>query len=1059
MNILLYVKDALKKREIFITVIIISVLSISLIAWWVTSKWWVLHELEKRFPPVSIEAKTNEAIAVSLLSLNSIESSSALISTPLTKLVPTAKPGFTDSFEINDGFSVKLDKFEISGAGQLINISSSFILNRKADGLLISGKVSASAIPFVAPTPLKEESLELSIAPVIHSWKFEKVQLGGMGFDLASIANLLSSALTSSTKQISERLGVVKTPIAISSDPKTILVPKLNGTKEPIEVPGFKATHIVVLVDANSVYTLFRLGAEEEIKKTLAPSTGDFNNFRSRFAEVIKRDFKHELLVPADPTIELSRSFVAGLSNFVPGKISASERIQNSVNSNYFRLGQAITPAAGVYISTKMIKEILLEQISAAANELSVRGAGGIIEPKVEMIDQALKITGRLERISIAPDVTVSGLVEGIVTPISSANAISLAGAFQFLDLDNFSISGWQLDPVKVILLMQHTRETLLPAINALIEPFVVQLKPVKPGAARLLPQANKTSNINFAPAEVALPWMTLGDPVVLMDSVGLRAFVSVTGIGGSVEKEKAPVVASQGIANKIQNAVAMNVGTLLDANLLNLFQVFSAQARESQAAKNPASIQNAPEPANTPIGFSDFKKRFEERWNSQLGSASPSDAEAFGFLPKTILASYINAAWPKGGINAEVSFHDVSPLKDTRHRIGHIDTNLNCNRTRECKRTAGVCDRSSSCAPKSCERGGCGRAPGECSYGCEICWSVGPYKDCKPDPVCEAGKLVCNTAVETRVAACNTREEAALGACNIREAASSAECNIREEAKVLECNIREEAAIFDCNRLAEMEVAACNIKKEALIGLSNLGDIGSTKGQVSYYGRGTIGLREMKVSDNLDSVEIGAQVYANGLIAAEVEFVPYGGIGHILGCQAPITFKPITRASVNNGVRIHATASFVEREKDAEKRLVYAISVPEIYGTGEMVPAPADALFLSNPEMTVVCPFLSTGIGLAALLGKGLTIITGKEIAKTMEDDSDATKAVNDTRNFFVQFGSGTAAIKVDPQLIDIDVPLIDLIISNDQRALLAKDHKSSILYELIAKPKPSEK
>lgn len=1023
-----------------------AAVALGIALWTIGSRWWLIRELERQHPAVSVADKHTSALQAALKALPHNQSAAVLLAAPLHKLVPSAAPGFATSVKL-EGASLTLSNAKLTGSDQRLMLETQFILEEATQGVTVKGRIAAAAFPSIA-TATNAGALEVTIAPIIQSWHFDEVKIKGLRTNLAPVVNALSYSLQASAEQISQHLGSVKIPIGISSSARSLKFINRDNTETTVPIPAYQVERAPLLVSDDSLFIMLQFEGAAAVEKAVegtprGPSM--IEELKSEFSRIVERDFSHGISSPKELTIEVASKFLEQLGNIVANPKTAGEVIQESVNSNSRRLESAAPASIGFFVSAQTLRSVILDRIAASAAELQRNSLGIISEPAVEIGQQFISMSAHLNEVSVGQNVSLSGRVSGIVTPNVTADSIRINTAFERLDINNLIVSGWQVDPLKIILLLRQSNEVLLPSINALIKPDVIKLQTLNPGKARFLPKTettstetkNSTITTQYLPSEISLPQVALGDPVVLMDQYGLRAMVSMAGIQEGVVDagaplQRPPIANAPNLLNDLPRGIVSEGAKLL--------RLLVGQSTPISTAPLPVGDRTS----NKSVTFDEYKQQFDKKWVDRSGADLTLSTDVFAFVRKETLSEFVNAAWPPAGVQASITFNETSKLKNTHHRIGHIDTNIDCKRG-GCNRN--TCGRTENCSRRdSCPRAGCGREPGECSYSCEKCWRIGSYKDCKDDPVCLTGRTICNAGVESRILACNAREESAKAECNLRAEAAEVECNARQEASIANCNLREETALVDCNIRAEAALGACNIKKEAMIGLSNLGEIGNTEGSMFFAGGGSIALMALRVDSAMQSVMVSANVRATGVASAEVKFTPHGGVGHILGCREPIWLRPVIRADVDSGLGVSAAASFIEREADGEKKLVWAISIPEISVRAKLSPAPADALLINNPEVTVVCPFIATAAGVTSLLGKGLTVLGGEQIFKTIDDQPNA----------LVQFGAGIIQVKAEAQIIDVDIPEFAMLLGSKLEKLKPAQRKSVLVFELKRVPPP---
>jgi hypothetical protein len=956
------------------------------------ARWWMLRELEHRFGPVgaSIEEKRHAALAAASEGLRQVPESAILLSSPLDTLLPALDAVGLDDLSLGDGWVLQLSEPRIAGDRQALNVQCAFRLTQSGQGLVAEGEMTAVAPVSAAP---KSGGLEVRIAPELTDWTLRKLELGRWQVG-PGILGALDSALDKARKEINARLGPIVLPVDLRTGAQTIAVPvpQAPGSTFEVSTPALAIASITVLLDQNSLYALVGIlpRGQEAVPQAPAATTGlKFEAVRNDFFEKTRQVFGAPPAVFDGPRVRASRGLLALLSASLPRGVTAQERVRESVAANSSTLAGLDDQVVGLTLSAERLNGELVAGLAAAASAIEAATGGTLENPRVEIADQALRLFAEIRNVEVGDRVKASGRFSGLVTPFPSTAGLRLAPAFDTLELESLELSGWTVDPVELLLDLSLAETGILPVANTLLPPIAIELPRVESKVVPLVPP-NAGPRVTYAPAELTTPALDFGTAVTLLDARGLRVLVGV----------------------------------------------------QSAALNTPGPRPSAVVPGDPT--FDQYRAAFEAHWQAAFGDDTQAGSSGSVLLAKRLAARFLDGAWPHGGIKAKFDFNETTDLEDTNHRLGHIDTSFNCRRTRQCDRDP--------CNRRSCNRGPCSRRScprPNCDRDCLKCVNLGPLgRACAEDPTCQAAEVTCNLAADAGVLACNTQAEAEVFACNAREEAGVLECNAREELAVAECNIREELKVADCNRLAEMEVLACNVQREAAQGLSNLGDIGSTSGKIQAVGSGQAHLERLEVASDLGSARLVGSAGASGSVRAEVDFLPKGGVGHIVGCVAPIRFRPEVGMTMSSQVDQALTVALVE----SEGKLIARLAVPPIHASGQMSPAPLDALFISNPEMTVVCPILSQISNLASLLGKGLTLITGREVAETTADDTDLERFLKESRGYLLQFGAGVAHVKLEAQTLEVSVPELKIRLPSGEVVLVPKIGTTTIGYELPA-------
>jgi hypothetical protein len=321
--------------------------------------------------------------------------------------------------------------------------------------------------------------------------------------------------------------------------------------------------------------------------------------------------------------------------------------------------------------------------------------------------------------------------------------------------------------------------------------------------------------------------------------------------------------------------------------------------------------------------------------FNSLWTSALPK----FAYQSNVNIGAVLSLPWAVSMVNQTLVDNRMTitasiDSDDAEFESGHLrvagwlqpncTVNLTCER-KSCSRTPGVCKRS------------------PCDWDCRRCaWGA-----CIDDPICKTGE-----------AACNLREEASLAACNAAEEAKVAACNVAEEAKLAACNIERET-----------QVLGCNIVNETIRAIRELDSIGSFSGKTRAKGTASLVNPEIRYNSATRTAQLSISAEAQVKADGRLSFTP-ADIGHILVCpvQGAVDFRmngevPQSRQTIE--------AKLVASDADSEGKLPLDLKFKPITVSGQLTPAPVDALLGQNPHLFILCNPIAGVVGSIGNLGK----------------------------------------------------------------------------------------
>ncbi|HQR42857.1 MAG TPA: hypothetical protein PLX97_09235, partial [Gemmatales bacterium] len=466
------------------------VVAVVYVAWGVGSRWWVLRELERQHPAVTVSDKVDAALTTAIAALPGDRAAGVLLTAPLSKLVPVAAYSSKTPLQLQ-GATLSLSNVKLKGGDQQLEIELSFSLSSEEHGVVVDGRLVAAAIPSLERST-NVGSFELVVAPIVKSWRFEKAAIRGLKLNLAPVVNALGSSLQASASKISEHIGTVKIPVVLTSGPQDLKLKSTDGAERTVRLPSLIVDRAPILIANNSLYLLLQFqGASSTSTTAVQKPTGPtkFEVLKTEFAGVVKRDFGHDLNSPNDLTVEVASKLLQELGSVLQDPRRADEAVPASITSNSHRLAARSSSASiGFFISERRLQSELTERIAESVAAIQREKLGFVSNPTVKVENQAIRLSASLSDMQVGENVGLSGRVSGIVVPVVTPSSVKIVSAFDILEIDSLQIRGWRVDPLRIVLLLQQANEVLLPSINALLLPTEVKVDAIHAGKATLPP-------------------------------------------------------------------------------------------------------------------------------------------------------------------------------------------------------------------------------------------------------------------------------------------------------------------------------------------------------------------------------------------------------------------------------------------------------------------------------------------------------------------------------------------------------------------------------------------
>lgn len=445
---------------------------------------------------------------------------------------------------------------------------------------------------------------------------------------------------------------------------------------------------------------------------------------------------------------------------------------------------------------------------------------------------------------------------------------------------------------------------------------------------------------------------------------------------------------------------VSKDTESLFDVDLLSAQQT-AFNLRPGTEEKIAAS-QNSVSPA-------EVDSAFIARWQSGLPAISLNEEKtlaaalsinwAMSYVNKTL---YINRVEITAPINSEKSSFDSGHLRVADWLQPECKPGLECSR-------------------KSCDRGECKRPSGKCKWDCTKCINLVLKKVCADDPFCLANRA----------------------ACNLKEEGDVAACNIAEEAKKSACNVAEEAKLGACKAAREIEVLGCNIVNETIRAIRQIDSIGRFTGDVQAHGVAQIANPEIKYDAQNSKLMLSVDAKVNVHIDGKLAFTP-ADIGHILVCPIKGSVNFSADGSFLRG-RTNLTASLIGGQANPDGSLPLEMRIDQVAVSGQLSPAPVDALLGQNPHLYILCNPIVTQLGSIGTLGK-ISAYSPTDILKAIEraipNDQD------DIYRGLIAFTTGIVNETVDIPSMRVDIPKMDIQFADQQFILIPEWDGGSLIY-----------
>lgn len=404
-----------------------------------------------------------------------------------------------------------------------------------------------------------------------------------------------------------------------------------------------------------------------------------------------------------------------------------------------------------------------------------------------------------------------------------------------------------------------------------------------------------------------------------------------------------------------------------------------------------------------------EVNQSFSARWNSSLPSHSgtyENNLTAALSLPWTI--SYVNQTLAENRIEISAPINSEKTEFDSGHLRVADWLQPNC--------TVGL-----TCNRNQCDRARCTRPHGRCGWSCLVCVNLVFKKVCTDDPVC----------LSTRAA------------CNLKEEANVAACNAAEESKLAACNIAEEAKLAACNAERELQIFGCNIVNETIRAIRELDSIGRFNGDVQATGVAKVSNPEIRYDAQASKLELSVDANVRLHMDGKLGFTP-ADIGHLLVCpfQGSVNFS--ADGSLLRG-RTKLSARLNPGSNNPDGSLPLEMRFDPVTLSGQLSPAPVDALLNQNPHLFILCSPVVSVAGSIGNIGK-ISAYTPLDIFKAIErgilgDQENAYRAL-------IAFSTGRINETLSVPPMKLEIQKLEIKISDQSIGLVPEWKDGNLVY-----------
>lgn len=526
-------------------------------------------------------------------------------------------------------------------------------------------------------------------------------------------------------------------------------------------------------------------------------------------------------------------------------------------------------------------------------------------------------------------------------------------------------------------------------SVNRLVEQFV--------------PYVNAAID-NYA---IALPLPTLKPVPLTTDKLKITPRELVVPIPAAVSL--IPRIDPAGLHILVVELPGVEVRTSRPARDMDLedAQQFAALIREDSLL--PESPGDQPAPQVTPV---EVNQAFERRWLQALPAAGEAPHGLEAVVAMRWVTSMVNRILEENRIAVSADFDSGSrSFESGKLRLAEWLT-PSCSVNRQCARRG--CDRE----PGQCKRGS------SCDWNCQRCVKLFGKKICSDDPACKASRVACNFKEEAKVAA----------------------CNVEQERRVAACNVKEEAELAACRVVRNLEIAGCNIANETIRAIRHLDGIGRFSGEAQVHANAAISDPELSYEPSTGALSLAVNAQAVANLSGRLKFMPYD-VGHVLVCPVPGSV-PFKLKGVLAGGRTVVKANVHPAPEAMPGRVKLELTFDPVPVSGQLSPAPVDALLTQNPQVFVLCnPVLTGTLAFASAVGK-VSAFTPIDVIKALEravpGDQEAAGRMIKT------FTSGQIAETVALPSLQVEVPEVKFRNGDEEMVLQPRWREGHVFYGL---------
>lgn len=750
-----------------------------------------------------------------------------------------------------------------------------------------------------------------------------------------------------------------------------------------VTTPAVQLGLTAVLVDPDGLHLLSQIDFRGDTPSPVATlSNATYQAYKVSFwqkAASVRSEFPQ-----AQPGMYLSNSLLDRLflPSFKPVHMKDLEKV--ALTQAEFTLRVFGDVAAGAVISARTLTEAIHAGLKENLKNTEETTFG---EPALQLGEQSIMLTLPVNGLIKGSNLRYDGVIQGGGVLGFKDDKLTYRLVLGGINLKHVEHVKGPITVAPFISSVNDLVAQLLPFINA----AMVQ-RPIELDLPELKPIPTSSKSVEVEPADLVL---TKPGPLILIPRLnrsGLKVLViEATELPASLYRYDLtlPYAMQETEPNTTGSDITSARASSSWFGVLSPVYMFNQVLKDLQKAI-PIPIPPSGSPSiveRKEITPADVEDTFRKRWDSSLppyetlGADSP---QIQGAVSIRWVFSMVNRTLKSNNLSIREEFNSGQVPYDTGEIKLANDLKASCVTNVTCER--GDCPLDNNCSRDACD------------YRCRRCvWT--PWGDkCADEPVCKTSEV-----------ACNFREEAKRGQCNIAAETRRGLCNTEQETKLAACNVRREAERF-----------GCNIVNEAIAAINKLNSIGVVTGGAQLQAKASITQPSLSYEPATGTMGLSLIPAVHLDAKGDVHFQPYD-IGHILVCVMPGKV-PFSFSGDLLGQQTNIVAHLAEGKAKDAGNLGLSISFDPVPITGQLSPAPLEALLVQNPQIFVTCnPVLTGALGSAVMLGKvsafGPADILGaieKAIPGNQEDGFKVLSAIT----------SGKIDYKMQPEPMSLDVP-----------------------------------